>query len=292
VTDVAAVTDRGRVREANEDRYLTKRSDGVTLLAVADGVGGEAGGDVASAAAVDALASSFDFAARDTASALASAMRAANDAVLRATAEHGHHTAASTLVAAAVRGRQIAVANLGDSRAYLVRGRAARQITTDHAGELANSITRFVGDPRGISPDVFVEIARPRDRLVLCSDGLTKHVAPEEIGAAAGATPERAARSLVELANARGGQDNVTVVVYASPLLIGRTVALVLLALLVLIALAGSAGALLAVPSAPPPASPSPSPSPSPTMSPSPSPTPSPGPTESPPATPSPSPSP
>jgi protein phosphatase len=289
VTDVAAVTDRGRVREANEDRYVTKRSAGVTLLAVADGVGGEAGGDVASAAAVDALASTFDFGARDTPAALASAVRAANDAVLRATTESGHRTAASTLVAAAVRGRQIAVANLGDSRAYLVRGGAARQITTDHAGELANSITRFVGDPRGISPDVFVEIARPRDRLVLCSDGLTKHVAPEEIGAAAGGAPERAARSLVELANSRGGQDNVTVVVYASPLVVGRTVALILLALLVLIALAGSAGALLAVPI--PTSSPSPSPaasaSPSPTPG-EPSATPSPSPSASPSASPSP----
>jgi protein phosphatase len=281
VTDVAAVTDRGRVREANEDRYLTKRSGGVTLLAVADGVGGEAGGDIASAAAVDALASSFDFAARDTAGALASAVRAANDAVLRATTESGHGTAASTLVAATVRGRQIAVANLGDSRAYLVRGRTVRQITTDHAGDLANSITRFVGDPRGVSPDVFVEIVRPRDRLVLCSDGLTKHVAPEEIAAtASGARPEPAARSLVELANARGGQDNVTVIVYASPAVIGRTVAFLILALLVLIALAGSAGALLAVPVAPP--SPSPSVSASPSTSPTPTPTPTPSETPSP----------
>jgi protein phosphatase len=278
VTAVAAVTDRGRVREGNQDRYLTKTAGGVTLLAVADGVGGEAGGDVASAAAVDALASAFAFGAPDTAAALGAAVRTANDAVVRATAASGHPTAASTLVAATVRGRQVAVANLGDSRAYLVRGRAARQITADHSGELPNSITRFVGDPRGVAPDVFVEVVRPRDRLVLCSDGLTKHVAPEEIATLADGSPERAARSLVDLANARGGQDNVTVVVYAAPLVRRPVVAALALAVLAVAAIAGAAMVLLAPtgPSPSPPPSPPPSPSASPTATPleSPSPTP------------------
>lgn len=218
MADIAAVTDRGRVREDNQDRYVAQRMGPTTLLAVADGVGGEAGGDVASAAAVDALASSFDGHASDPAAALAAAVRAANDAVVRASGERGHDLAASTLVAAAVRGRRLAVANLGDSRAYLVRDRVARQITADHSGPSVSSITRFVGDPRGVTPDVFVEVLRPRDRLVLCSDGLTRHVASDEIATvASGAPPEGAARSLVELANQRGGEDNVTVVVYATP---------------------------------------------------------------------------
>lgn len=224
---VAAVTDRGRIREDNQDRYLALRSNGTTLLAVADGVGGEAGGDVASAAAVDALAGTFDGKSSDTPAALSAAIRAANDAVVRAGGERGHPMAASTLVAAAVRGRRLAVANLGDSRAYLVRGGQARQITADHSGPTASSITRFVGDPRGVAPDVFVEVLRGRDRVVLCSDGLTRHVAPEEIASAvARSQPARAARALVDLALSRGGEDNVTVVVYASPVVTMRGAAL------------------------------------------------------------------
>jgi protein phosphatase len=214
----------------------------VTLLAVADGVGGESGGEIASAAAIDGLASAFDFGSADVAAALGNATRAANDAVLRATSQKGHATAASTLVAATVRGRMCAVANLGDSRAYLVRGGAAQQLTADHSGDLANSITRFVGDPRGVAPDVFTEKLRPRDRLVLCSDGLTRHVPPEEIArAATTAAPARAAATLVDLANARGGRDNVTVIVYEEPLLAGRTVVLVALALILALVAAGAA---------------------------------------------------
>lgn len=241
---LAVVTDRGRIREDNQDSYLTLRSRGTTLLAVADGVGGEAGGDVASAAAVDALASTFDGAGGDTAAGLSAAIRAANDAVLRASAERGHPMAASTIVAAAIRGRRLTVANLGDSRAYLVRNGQARQITADHSGPTASSITRFVGDPRGVAPDVFVEVLRGRDRVVLCSDGLTRHVGPDEIASAASAAPPaRAARALVDLANERGGEDNVTVVIYASPLVVIGRAALALGAILA-VALVAAIGAM------------------------------------------------
>lgn len=273
---MGALTDRGRAREENQDRYLAKTARGVTLLAVADGVGGEAGGEIASAAAVDALASAFDFAARDSAGALAAAMRVTNDAVVQATGTSGSPFAASTLVAAAVRGRQVAVANLGDSRAYIVRGSAARQVTTDHSGEQTHSITRFVGDPRGVSPDVFIESLGGRDRLVLCSDGLTRHVTPEEIAAIVRGAPGAAARALVDLANERGGQDNVTVIVYA-----GRTSrVLALLVGAVVIALVTAASAFWALsplrqtsccmppPPSEAPASPSGPASPSPTATP------------------------
>lgn len=238
VTDLAAITDRGRVRQDNQDRYLVRRANGTMLFAVADGVGGGEGGEVASAAAVDALAGGFETAVSDMPRALAAAVRSANDAVVRVTAERGHDMAASTLVAAAVRGRTLAVANLGDSRAYLVRGHSARQITADHSGPLANSITRFVGDPRGADPDVFVETLRGRDRVVLCSDGLTKLVEADEIAATAGgASPERAAHALVELANQRGGIDNVTVVVYASPRFAVPRAAFIVAAVLVALAI-------------------------------------------------------
>src|SRR5260221_7730290 len=151
VTDVAGRTDPGLVRERNEDRWLVRGYPGATLLAVADGVGGEDGGDIASTAAIEALESNFVAPSyRDVArSSLSVAVQAANTAVLAAGKHEGKPNAATTIVAAAIRGRQAAVANLGDSRAYLVRGTAIRQITTDHSRDRARSITRFLGDPRG-----------------------------------------------------------------------------------------------------------------------------------------------
>ena len=250
--DVAARTDPGLVRERNEDRWLTRDHAGVTLIAVADGVGGEAGGDVASTVAIEALARSFAApsfrgSARTT---LGDAVRQANAAVLEAAKDERFPRAATTLVAAAIRGREAAVANLGDSRAYLIRGRAIRQLTTDHGGEEASSITRFLGDPRGVQPDIFVETLRPADRLVLCSDGLTRHVTPEEIAVRMALEPARAADALVALAKARGGEDNITVIVYAArPPAVSRALAgTLILALLILVAIAGAMGALLATP--------------------------------------------
>ena len=281
MTDFAGKSDVGKMREDNQDRYLAMRRGPVTLLAVADGVGGEAGGDVASAAAIDGLAAAFDPGSSDIAAALGAAMRTANAAVVRAARERGHATAASTLVAAAVSGRRCAVANLGDSRAYLVRAGSAEQITSDHSGTVANSITRFVGDPRGVAPDVFTETLRPRDRLVLCSDGLTRHVPPEEIARAASTSaPSRAAGALVDLANARGGEDNVTVIVYQAPALIGRAVLLAAVALIAALAVAGAVVGAAVNPVAPAPAAtPLASPSVSPSTSPSEPPTPSASPT-------------
>jgi len=219
-TDPAvARSDTGRVRERNEDRWLARRYAGTVLLAVADGVGGSSGGDIASGVTVETLAAVFAAPTfRESArSALADAIGRANAAVLRRSAELGHPQAASTLVAAAIRGREACVANVGDSRAYLIRRGTPRQITTDHAGGPASSITRFVGDARGVQPDIFVEILQPGDRLVLCSDGLTRHVSDAEIAeCVATDDPARAADRLVGMANARGGLDNVTVLIYTA----------------------------------------------------------------------------
>ena len=275
MADLAARTDVGLVRERNEDRWLVRDYAGVTLLAVADGVGGEAGGEVASTAAIEALAKSFappSF--RESArSALGAAVQHANQAVLDAAAhDERYPRAASTLVATAIRGREAAVANLGDSRAYLVRGADIRQLTTDHSGEALSSITRFVGDPRGVQPDIFVETLQPGDRIVLCSDGLTRHVTDLEIAAAMDAPPVRAADALVALARSRGGEDNITVIVYAArrPAISRAFAGTVILALLILVAIAGAMGALLSTP-LPPEPSPSVAPStsaPAPSVSP------------------------
>ena len=281
MTDLAARTDPGIVRDQNEDRWLARDYAGVTLIAVADGVGGEAGGEIASTAAIDALARSFSPPSfRDSArTALGEAVQRANAAVLAASSDERFSRAATTLVAAAIRGREAAVANLGDSRAYLVRGGAIRQLTTDHSGDRASSITRFLGDPRGVQPDIFVETLQPADRLVLCSDGLTRHVTDAEIATAMADRPDRAADALVALAKARGGLDNITVIVFAArrPAVSRALAGTLILALLILVAVAGALGALLVIPQpAPAPTeAPSPSASASPSESPSPSPSPS-----------------
>ncbi len=282
--DVAARTDPGLVRERNEDRWLARDYAGVTLIAVADGVGGEAGGDVASTAAIEALARTFSPPSfRESArSALGDAVQQANAAVLEASTDERLRRAATTLVAAAIRGREAAVANLGDSRAYLIRGGTIRQLTTDHSGDTASSITRFLGDPRGVQPDIFVETLQPADRLVLCSDGLTRHVSDAEVASAMSDDPDRAADALVALARSRGGEDNITVIVYAArrPAVSRALAGTLILALLIAVAIAGAIGALLATPAggpAPASASPSASASESPSPSPSPSVAPTPG---------------
>lgn len=276
MTDLAARSDPGLVRQRNEDRWLTRDYRGVMLLAVADGVGGEAGGEIASTAAIEGLAKAFaPPSLRDsTRTALGAAVQGANASVLEASRDERFSRAATTLVAAAIRGRQAAIANLGDSRAYLVRAGEIRQLTADHSGDTASSITRFLGDPRGVQPDIFVETLQPADRLVLCSDGLTRHVADEEIAAAMRQQPARAADALVALARSRGGEDNVTVIVYAAlrPAISRAVAGTLILALLILVAVAGAMAALLATP-LPTPAAASPSPSaavsPSPVESPS-----------------------
>jgi protein phosphatase len=284
-------TDTGRVREGNEDRYLVREERGTTLLAVADGVGGSSGGEIAADAALVELGLRF-FAAppgRATSEALAEAMRDANAAVLRAAGATGHRDAATTIVAVAVRDESAVIANLGDSRAYLIRDGICRQLTEDHSGEMQHAITRFAGDVRGIQPDIFVESLRPDDRLLLCSDGLTRHVTPEEIArAASGEDVRTAANALVDLANSRGGQDNITVLVHAPgrPATVtsaaGRAAAFLVFALLILVTVGGAVAVLFAASSVPPASSARPSPptaSPTPTESATPSPSPTPSPT-------------
>lgn len=236
------------MRQSNEDRYLVREERRATLLAVADGVGGEAGGEVASGAAIDALAARF-FGAKPEVSAsdaLAAAMREANDAVIARAGQSGQHGAASTLVAAAVSGSDAVIGNLGDSRAYLVRRGEIRRLTSDHSGDFPSSITRFVGDPRGVQPDVFVETLRPDDRLLLCSDGLTRHVGDDEIAARAAAGDlDSAVNALVELAKSRGGEDNITVVLFTPKRRFALTdsradMANALLALMTLLVVAGA----------------------------------------------------
>jgi PPM family protein phosphatase len=228
-----AGTDVGRLRSGNEDSYFCGR----TVFAVADGLGGHQGGEVASAAAVEPLAAldGREFAEpRAAAEALAEAIRTANTAILDQAAGNPELWGMGTTVtAAAVAGDHfLQLAHVGDSRAYLLRDGALDQLTTDHTivGELVRRgrltpdqaavhpersiLTRAVGlDPR-IPVDIPDPLElHPGDQVLLCSDGLTEAVGEDDITRLL-ATPDGdvTCRALIDAANTAGGPDNITVV--------------------------------------------------------------------------------
>ncbi len=229
-----AGSDVGLARSGNEDSYFCGR----TVFAVADGLGGHQGGEVASAAAVEPLAAldGRDFAdPGEAAEALADAVREANRAILdRAAGDPDLWGMGTTLTAAARAGdSQLQLAHVGDSRAYLFRDGDFEQLTTDHTvvGELVRRgrltpaqaaihpersiLTRAVGlDPRVPvdTPDA-VEL-RAGDQVLLCSDGLTEAVDDDQIAGllSSEGDGDAACRSLIDAANAAGGPDNITVV--------------------------------------------------------------------------------
>ena len=229
-----AGTDVGRTRSGNEDSYFCGR----TVFAVADGLGGHQGGEVASAAAVEPLAAldGREFAEpREAAEALAEAIRTANTAILDQAAGNPELWGMGTTVtAAAVAGDHfLQLAHVGDSRAYLLRDGALDQLTTDHTvvGELVRRgrltpdqaavhpersiLTRAVGlDPR-IPVDTPDPIdLHPGDQVLLCSDGLTEAVRDPQITEILSTHPDgnAACTALIDAANDAGGPDNITVV--------------------------------------------------------------------------------
>jgi PPM family protein phosphatase len=224
----AAATDVGRVREHNEDGYLV--DDTLGLVAVADGMGGHNAGEVASAAALDALRVAFGAGAT-----IDDAVSAANEIVYeQSVADRDLRGMGTTLTAGALGiDGTLLLGHVGDSRAYLVRDGAIERITTDHslveeliqAGELTEEeaerdprrsmITRALGLEPGVAVDVESVDLRAGDRLLLCSDGLTTMVSESEIAALVSGEddPHVAASTLVEAANDAGGADNITVVV-------------------------------------------------------------------------------
>lgn len=225
-----AATHVGQLREANQDRYLVL--DG--LFAVADGMGGHRGGEVASSQAVDTLR---DTMTSPSADALVQAVVAANLAVFgRGLQEPELQGMGTTLVVLALLDRGgasvLGVANVGDSRAYLLADGGLSQLTEDHSlvetmvrqGQLTqaeaenhprrNILTRALG----IEPELEVDLweVRPAsgDRFLLCSDGLFNELSDDQITGTLRrlANPQEAADELVRLANEHGGRDNITVV--------------------------------------------------------------------------------
>ncbi|OHV39927.1 MULTISPECIES: PP2C family protein-serine/threonine phosphatase [Pseudofrankia] len=222
-------SDVGHVREGNEDSAYA----GPYLLAVADGMGGHAAGEVASSTVVSALADlDTEIDADDLLEALVAAMHDANAQLRAMSARDGTLDGMGTTVTALLAsGDQLGVLHVGDSRCYLLRDEVLSQVTHDHTlvqdlvdqgritPEQANthpqrSLLMRALDGREVEPDLTVRQIRVGDRYLLCSDGLSGVVSGETIlEALLGTTPRDAVDRLVELALKGGGPDNITVVV-------------------------------------------------------------------------------
>jgi len=249
----AGLSDIGRRRKSNEDSFAI--SEDGTLFIVADGMGGHAAGEVASRLAVESIErhisgtdprkeptipASFRSPGIDEASLpvparrVLNAIRLANQEIVRSVRKDSSMRGmGTTVVIAYVSGTRAYIGSVGDSRAYVVRDRQLRQLTSDHtlvneqvrAGALSsqearhhparNILTRAVGSQEEVEADLVELDLKPGDILLLCSDGLTTMAEDADILKTLLAhpdDPEAASRALVDLANERGGDDNVTVV--------------------------------------------------------------------------------
>jgi serine/threonine protein phosphatase PrpC len=227
--DIGSATDIGRVRERNEDSILVDPP----LFAVADGMGGHRGGDVASQVALETMERLED----EDGGSLVEHVRRANRAVWeRSVQDERLSGMGTTLTAVRVGGDDVVLAHVGDSRAYLLRNDSLTQLTDDHtlvarmvrSGEITkaeaevhphkNVMTRALGTEEDVEVDEETIELQDGDRVLLCSDGLTGMVTEDQIQAIleASSTPQNAAERLVRAANRAGGVDNISVVVLAA----------------------------------------------------------------------------
>ncbi len=255
----AAGTHPGETGKNNEDAYAlmfyqAENGDPVTLAVVADGVGGNRAGEIASSLAVRAITEEVAASeGEDYAAVFTQAVNTAS-AVL---AEHAkifdeYLGMGTTCAIALVRARRLYTAYIGDSRLYLLRGGQCRQVSVDHTWlqaaldykiitneEVASHprqhvLIRYIGGKVKAKPDFRLKLTEaesateaeahqgmqllPGDAVLLCSDGLSDLVSAEEIGAALlGAPPAQAVEALIAQARARGGHDNITIIVLHLP---------------------------------------------------------------------------
>ncbi|GAA0432290.1 hypothetical protein Aca07nite_19350 [Actinoplanes capillaceus] len=221
----AAGTHVGRVRRRNEDSYYL----GEFLVAVADGLGGHVAGDLASSTAIEALKPyDREVDPADLADTLGEAVASADRALRRKVREQPESAGMGTTMVALLRsGTAAVVANVGDSRVYLMRDGSLARITEDHTyrflvaaadaiPELPGRLARFLdGRKDGRSPDLTAVSLSPGDRVLLCTDGLSSYV-PEPVirdALRSAASPEQATEALISGTLDRGAPDNVTVLV-------------------------------------------------------------------------------
>jgi PPM family protein phosphatase len=240
------LTHVGRQRQHNEDTFLV--ADEAKLYLVADGMGGHAAGEIASRIAVDSISEfilhtkeddgtwphAYDENYRRTTNRLIAAVQLANTRVLEAMRKDARlRGMGTTVVACLADDTTMSVAHVGDSRAYLIRNGQLSRLTNDHswvfeqvqAGMLTeaeaekhplrNVITRALGGALSVNPDAAEVESRPGDVYLLCSDGLTGMVPEEEILRVvtdSSGDLEKACQELIDIANERGGLDNVTAI--------------------------------------------------------------------------------
>ena len=242
-----AATDRGHVRPRNEDRFV---ADGeLRFFAVIDGMGGHAGGELASATIAEAVTAFIRETATDSdktwpegldpklsglANRLQFAVRSANRTLAtRAQTDAALDGSGATMTAALFGGSELAISNVGDCRAYLLRDGRLSQMTRDHSvvaeqvalglidseaartHPLRHVVTRAVSGRSGMAVDILEIEARTGDRLLLCSDGIHGVLTDSQIAAFTSdreRSPEEICRTIVDDANGRGGPDNATAV--------------------------------------------------------------------------------
>jgi len=239
--DVAQLTDVGRKRPHNEDNmaYVIPKDGQVmarkgALFIVADGMGGHAAGEVASEIAVDTVTMTYyQDDSEDITLSLMNAIKRANTIIHQRAAENMLRSGmGTTCVSAVLRGNIAYVANVGDSRAYVIRHGQVRQVSQDHswveeqvrAGLLTrdqarshaqrNVITRCLGTQVDVEVDVFTEELEEGDCLILCTDGLSGSVYEDDLRSIVEQyVPQESVYHLVERANENGGPDNITAIV-------------------------------------------------------------------------------
>ena len=230
--DFAALSDRGRVRQQNEDSVGAFPEFG--LWVIADGMGGHAAGDVASRIIVEELGSTgVPISAQDQRARVQERLARAHHRILNHSRDSGLGGAGSTVAALLLHGPELACIWAGDRRIYLRRDGALTPLTRDHsevalmvaAGTLTedqartaprrNVITRAIGIGQAVEPDTVSGVIKDGDRLVLCSDGLTEHLTDAEIAGFAGRrlSAESVAQALINETLQRGARDNVSVIV-------------------------------------------------------------------------------
>lgn len=227
----AGLSDIGRIRRENEDRFLLDEKG--LLFGVADGVGGLPGGAEAAQHAVDSFSRAMHALADGLEPDLVAIVRQTNESVAilgqRISPSMGIGT---TLTVGCVRGNHLLIAHVGDSRCYAARGREFMRITEDHSvenearlrrarGEVVyyhesnrNALTRCIGQPAPLEVDLIDRALEPGDRILFCTDGVTRMVPDSELGSMlmASGNPQLAVEDIVRLAVRRGGPDNATAV--------------------------------------------------------------------------------
>lgn len=228
----SAFTDIGRVRSENEDSFLC--NDLYQIYAVADGIGGLPAGGQASEMAVDLLATIFAKYQSGLPVDYQSVVEQINDKVfLLGRVLSPQFGIGSTLTFAHLTGAKLNIGHVGDSALLRVRGDQIEQLTTDHTienemrereargeslsllMENRNALTRCIGQPPPILAHCSKHTVTPKDRYLLCSDGITRYITIDEIEEimVKALEPKDAARALINRANERGGMDNSTAVV-------------------------------------------------------------------------------